>query len=76
MNMRCMRCALYIHQKECRKSLGCGLSTGKYGLLFLCNLCVYCILYCVSGNAANKEQGLCCNLDFLNLFTASLLMIF
>jgi hypothetical protein len=31
MNMRCMGCALSIHQKECRKSLGCALSTGKYG---------------------------------------------
>jgi hypothetical protein len=34
-----MGCALYIrytlsiHQKECRKSLGCALSTGKYGIL-------------------------------------------
>jgi hypothetical protein len=37
MNIRGMGCALYIrralsiHQKECRKSLGCALSTGKYG---------------------------------------------
>jgi hypothetical protein len=29
-----MGCALSIHQKECRKSLGCALSTGKYGICF------------------------------------------
>jgi hypothetical protein len=29
--MRCMGCALSIHQKECRKILGCVLSTRKYG---------------------------------------------
>jgi DTW domain-containing protein YfiP len=35
MNMRCMGCALYIrcalsiHQKECRKSVGCALYIGE-----------------------------------------------
>jgi hypothetical protein len=29
-----IRCALSIHQQECRKSLGCALSIGKYGNLF------------------------------------------
>jgi hypothetical protein len=39
MNVRGMGCALYIrcalsvHQMECRKSLVCALSTGKYGNL-------------------------------------------
>jgi hypothetical protein len=28
MNIRGMRCALSIHQKECRKSLGCALYIG------------------------------------------------
>jgi hypothetical protein len=31
MNMRGMGCALSIHKKECHKSLGCELSTRKYG---------------------------------------------
>jgi hypothetical protein len=26
-----IRCALSKHHKECQKSLGCALSTGKYG---------------------------------------------
>jgi hypothetical protein len=36
-----MECALYIrgalsiHQKKCRKSLGCALSTGKYGNIYV-----------------------------------------
>jgi hypothetical protein len=29
-----MECALSIHRKECRKNLGCALSTGKYGTSF------------------------------------------
>jgi hypothetical protein len=31
MNTRDMGCALYVHQKECQKRLGCALSTEKYG---------------------------------------------
>jgi hypothetical protein len=30
-----IRCALYIHLKECRKNLGCALSTGKYGITYI-----------------------------------------
>jgi hypothetical protein len=40
--MRGMRCALSIHQKECRKSLGCALYIGA---LYLPENTVYMCLY-------------------------------
>ena len=36
---RKMSCALSIHQKECRKSLGCALSIEKYGSFLFMILC-------------------------------------